>query len=72
MTEADRTSMIYVKRSLTKARNEISAVAGFMEARLTTDYNLAMSKEYGRVCYILGIIEEQITQISNQLTNIKK
>ncbi|MDE5820912.1 MAG: hypothetical protein K2H63_00290 [Paramuribaculum sp.] len=72
MTEEENiNSMQSVKRSLITARDEISSIADFMEARLTTESDRAMSKEYGRVCRVLGIMEEQITQISNQLTKLK-
>lgn len=61
-----------MKRSLIKAHDEITGVADFMEAKLTTEYDRAMSKEYGSVCRTLGILEEQITEIGNQLTKLKK
>lgn len=61
-----------VKRSLVKAHNEITKVADQMETWLTTEYELWGSKEYSKVCQVLGILEEQITEISNQLTKLKK
>lgn len=61
-----------VKRPLIKAHGEIAGVADFMEAKLTTEYDRAMSREYGSVCRVLGILEEQITSIGNQLTKLKK
>lgn len=61
-----------MKRSLIKAHDEITGVADFMEAKLTTEYDRAMSNEYGSVCRTLGILEEQITEIGNQLTKLKK
>ena len=61
-----------MKRSLIKAHDEITGVADCMELRLTTEYDRAMSKEYGSVCRTLGILEEQIAEIGNQLTKIKK
>lgn len=73
MTKAESIESLQgVKRSLIKAHNEISGVADFMETKLTTDYDHAMSKEYGSVCRTLGILEEQITEIGNQITKIKK
>ena len=73
MTKAESIGSVQgVKRSLIKAHNEISGVADFMETKLTTDYDQAMSKEYGSVCRTLGILEEQITEIGNQITKIKK
>ena len=71
-TEDNVNSLRSVKRSLIKAHDEISGVADYMEARLTTEYDRAMSKEYGRVCCALGILEEQIAEISNQITKLKK
>lgn len=70
--EENITSLRSVKRSLIKAHDEISGVADFMEARLTPEYDRVMSKEYGRVCRVLGTLEEQIAEISNQLTKLKK
>lgn len=73
MTAEDNiNSLRSVKRSLIKAHDEISGVADFMEARLTTEHDRAMSKEYGKVCQSLGILEEQIATISNQITKLKK
>lgn len=65
-------SLRSMKRSLIKAHDEIVGVADFMETRLTTEYDMAMSREYGSVCRTLGILEEQIAEISNQLTKLKK
>lgn len=65
-------SLRSMKRSLIKAHDEIVGVADFMETRLTTEYDMAMSREYGSVCHTLGILEEQIAKISNQLTKLKK
>ena len=64
-------SLRSMKRSLIKAHDEIVGVADFMEMRLTTEYDRAMSKEYGTVCRVLGILEERITEIGNQLTKLK-
>lgn len=64
-------SLRSMKRSLIKAHDEIVGVADFMEMRLTTEYDRAASREYGKVCRVLGILEEQIAEISTQLTKIK-
>ena len=73
MTKAESIeSLQSVKRSLIKAHTDISGVADFMETKLTMEYEQAMSKEYGSVCRTLGILEEQITEIGNQITKIKK
>ena len=64
-------SLRSMKRSLIEAHDEIVGVADFMEMRLTTEYDRASSKEYGTVCRVLGILEEQIASISNQLTKLK-
>ena len=61
-----------VRRSLMKAFDEISGIADFMETKLTTEYDHAMSKEYGSVCRTLGILVEQVTEIENQIPKIKK
>ncbi len=64
-------SLRSMKRNLINAHDSISGVADFMEMRLTTEYYRASSKEYGTVCRVLGILEEQIASISNQLTKFK-
>lgn len=72
MTADDaKESLRSVKRSLIEAYDKISGTLNFMEARLATEYDRAMSKEYGTVCRVLGILEEQIAEISNQLTKLK-
>lgn len=60
-----------VKTNLIKAHDEISGVADRMEARLTTESERANTKEYGIVCYTLGILEEQIAEVS-KLTRLNK
>ena len=55
-----------------KAHDEITGVADFSEARLQTEKEFADSRVYGTVCYVLGILEEQITSIGNQITKLKK
>ena len=69
--QENRIALRSVKRSLTKAHKEIEGVADFMETRLNTEYDRAMSKEYGTVCRVLGILEEQIAAIGNQLNKNK-
>ena len=64
-------SLRSMKRSLIKAHDEIVGVVDFMEIRLTTEYDRAASREYGKVCRVLGILEEQIAEISHQLTKLK-
>ena len=61
-----------IKRSLLRAHDEVTRVADFMECRLKTETETAMSKEYGSACRALGILEEQITEISNQLNRINR
>ena len=63
-------SLRLVKRSLIRAHTEITEEADFMETRLTTEYDRAMSKEYGAVCRILGILEEATTELNNQITKL--
>ena len=69
--EENKQSLRIVKRALIRAHAEIAEEADFMEARLTTEYDQAMSREYNSVCSTLGILEEQIAEISNQLTKLK-
>lgn len=70
-TDEIKESFKSVKRNLINAHDSISGVADFMEMRLATEYYRASSKEYGTVCRVLGILEEQIASISNQLTKFK-
>lgn len=65
-------SLRIVKRSLIRAHNEISEEVDFMETRLTTEYAMAMSQEYSSACRVLGVLEEQIARISNQLNRINR
>jgi polyhydroxyalkanoate synthesis regulator phasin len=60
-----------VKRRLINAHDEIMGTADYMENLLTTEAELAESREYGRVCEVLGVLEEQIAEVSNQLTKLK-
>ena len=72
MTENERLdSLKRIKRSLIIAYDEINDIAYFMEARLTTEYEASVCKEYGSVCRIMGILEKQIAKIRNQITNFK-
>ena len=72
MTTKDRLdSLKSIKRSLIKAHDEISGVADFMEAKLTTEYEASVCKEYGSICRVMGILEEQIAKVCNQITNFK-
>ena len=61
-----------VKRPLIRAHNDIEASADFIEARLQTEKEFADSRVYGTVCHALGILQEQITSIGNQITKLKK
>ena len=61
-----------VKRPLIKAHDDIDGVAAFIEARLQTEKEFADSRVYGTVCHALGILQEQITSIGNQITKLKK
>ena len=65
-------SLRIVKRSLIRAHNEISEEVDFMEAKLTTEPDRAMSEEYSSACRALGILEEQIARISNHLNRINR
>ena len=61
----NRDSLCTVKRSLITAHSKIAKVADFMETWLTTEYEMLSSKEYGLICRTLGVLEEQIAEISN-------
>lgn len=58
-----------VMRCLVATHKKISAVAGRMEDRMTTEYELWESEEYGLVCRILGNLRELIDTVTNQLIN---
>ena len=68
--EENRDSLRSVADSLKKAHKEISKVADKMETWLTTEYELLGSREYGRVCQTLGVLDEQIAKTSNQLSKL--
>lgn len=61
-----------VKRTLITAYNEITGAVDSMAPCLTAGSGQPPANEYGAVCQILGILEEQITSIGNQITKLKK
>lgn len=66
-----RKALQAVKRCLIKAHDEIEGSADFFECLLPTEYDRANCKEYGMVCRALGILEEQIANIGNQINQLK-
>ena len=64
-------SLQLMEQILMKAHDDITGVADSMEEGLTTEEELSSSKEYGIACRTLGVLEEQITKISNQLKKFK-
>lgn len=72
MTIQERINILKrVKRSLIEAHREIEAVCASMEAKPAAEYEATVCKEYGSVCRVMGILEEQISEISNQITNFR-
>lgn len=72
MTPTERIKTLRsVKRELVRAHKTIEEEADAMEKLLPTEYDQAMSKEYGTVCRVLGILEEQIANIGNQINQLK-
>lgn len=65
--EEKRKALQTVKRCLIKAHDEIEGTADFFESQLPTEYDRATCREYGTVCRTLGILEEQIESIGNQI-----
>lgn len=63
-------SLRLMERILMKAHDDITGVADSMEEGLTTEEEMSSSKEYGIACRTLGILEERIEIISNQLTKL--
>lgn len=63
-------SLQLMEQILMKAHDDITGVADSMEEGLTTEEELSSSKEYGIACRTLGVLEEQIATISNQLTKV--
>lgn len=64
-------SLQLMEQILMKAHDDITGVADSMEEGLTTEEELSSSKEYGLTCHTLGVLEEQIAAISNQLKKFK-
>lgn len=60
-----------MKAVLIKAHDDIMPVADLMEAMLPTEADLANSKPYGLVCYVLGMLEERVTDIHNEIKKLK-
>lgn len=66
-----KVALLAVKLCLIKAHDEIEGTAEFFESRLPTEYDQATCHEYGMVCRTLGILEEQIANIGNQINQLK-
>ena len=66
-----RKALHTVKRCLIKAHDEIEEVADIFESHLSTEYDRATCREYGMVCRTLGILEEKIASIGNQINQLK-
>lgn len=72
MTKAEiMQSLQLMEHILMKAHDDITGVADSMEEGLTTEEELSSSKEYRLTCHTLGVLEEQIAAISNQLKKFK-
>lgn len=69
--EERRKALQTVKRCLIKAHDEIEGTADLLEQKLPTEYDRATCREYGTVCRTLGILEEQIANIGNQINQFK-
>lgn len=72
ISKDNRIGLRTVKHGLIKAYNVASAVAHSMEMQLQTEHDRAMSKEYGEVCSVLGILENQIVRINKLIITNKK
>lgn len=71
ITYRDRmTALLAVKLCLIKAHDEIEGTVEFFESQLPSEYDRATSREYGTVCRTLGILEEQIASIGNQINQL--
>lgn len=72
MSKEERINILQaVKCCLIKTYKVIEGVADTCETNLPTEYDRAMSKEYGSVCQILGFIEERLAIIEKQIKTIK-
>lgn len=69
--EEKRKALQAVKHCLIKAHDEIEGSADFFELHLHNEYEMANCKEYGIICQALGILEEQIANIGNQINQLK-
>lgn len=69
--EEMRKMLSAVKSKLLAAYHDAEKCATVMEEFLDNDANLAENKAYGEVCQILGMLEEMITSINNQLNKLK-
>ena len=67
-----RKALQTVKRYLIKAHDEIEETADLFAPLLPTEYDQAMCREYGTVCRTLGILEELIASIGNQINQPKQ
>lgn len=69
--EEKSTALLRVNGSLVRAYLEIRRVADMMEARLSSEAERAGCEEYGRLCRVMGALEEQVEKTENQLDKIK-
>lgn len=72
MTKEEYTDCLKkMKSSLISAHDSIMGIADLMEAMLPTEADLANSKPYVLVCYVLGTLEERVADIHNVINKLK-
>lgn len=69
--EENKRALRSVKHCLISAHKDIESIADHFELQLTTEQEQAASAEYMTVCRILGIFEEQIANIRNQINGLR-
>jgi uncharacterized small protein (DUF1192 family) len=69
--EENRLALCEVKFLLLGALDRISILTAEIERNLNTEAEAAESSAYGTARHTIGVLEEQVAEISNQLRKLK-
>jgi hypothetical protein len=61
-----------VQNSLAMAQFEMVSALNAIEANLGTWSAIDGCRTYGKICRSLGVVEEEITRINNEIKRVKK
>lgn len=69
--EKSRQALREMKFHLLGALDRISILTAVIERNFNTEAEAAESPVYGTACQTIGVLEEQVAKISNQLRKLK-